>query len=362
MFKIFSIKKNKKMPILVIYIILLLLFFYSLILNFNIEEGIPVNGYNDIKVIPGGSITGIKLYVDGVLVVGKSDVLGNDNKIYKPINKTDIKAGDIITKVNDVAIENSYDLIEYLSNCSGEELTVEYQRNNNSFRQTITPIKSKDDGKYKLGLWVKDGAIGIGTISFYQQDTNTFGALGHGITDIDTGKLVESKEGKLVNAKIISITKGKRTVPGELKGIFNEENSNGKIVSNSNNGIYGIYNELNVLDKYKEGINVAKREEIKVGDATILCTVADKIEEFNIKIEKIYNDNDSNKNMVIKITDERLLEKTGGIVQGMSGAPIIQNNKFVGAVTHVLVSDPTKGFAILGENMLKQINDIKDKI
>lgn len=354
MFKNFLIKKNKKMPILIIYIILLLLFFYSLIFNFNIEESIPVNGYNNIKVIPGGSITGIKLYVDGILVVGKSDVIGNDNRVYKPISKTDIKEGDRIIKVNDITINNSNDLIEYLSKCNGEELTIQCVRNNNTFTQKITPIKSKDDGQYKLGLWVKDGAIGIGTISFYQPDTNRFGALGHGITDIDTGKLVESNNGKLVNAKIISITRGKRTVPGELKGIFNEENSNGQINLNSKIGIYGTYNKINTLEKYKQGISVAKKEEIKVGNATILCTIEDKIEEYNIEIKKIYNDNNTNKNMLIKITDERLLEKTGGIVQGMSGAPIIQNNKFIGAITHVLVSDPTTGYAVLGEIMLEK--------
>ena len=303
MFKNLLIKKNKKMPILIIYIILLLLFFYSLIFNLNVDEAIPVNGYNDIKVIPGGSITGIKLYVDGILVVGKSDVIGYDNKIYKPIEKTDIKIGDRIIKVNDVTIKNSNDLIEYLSKCNGQELTIQCVRNNDIFTQKITPIKSKDDGEYKLGLWVKDGAIGIGTISFYQMDTNKFGALGHGITDLDTGKLVESNNGKLVSAKIISITKGKRTVPGELRGIFNEENSSGQICLNSKIGIYGTYNEINTLEKYRQGITVAKKEEIKEGNATILCTIEDKIEEYNIEIKKIYNNNDSNKNMLIKITD-----------------------------------------------------------
>lgn len=298
------------------------------------------------------------MYVEGVLVVGKSDVIGKDGKIYKPVNSTNIKEGDRIIKINDKVINNSTDLIDEVNKNGSNEIIFEYVREGQKFTEKITPIYNKDDGTYRLGMWVKDGAIGIGTVSFYNPVTKQFGALGHGVTDIDTGKILEVGNGKLLNANIIGITKGKRSMPGEIKGVFNEDKNIGDITKNLNNGIYGISNEIITIDKYINGIKLATRDEVEVGEATILSTIDNEIKEYTIKIEKIYkNSNNLNKDMLIKITDKELIEKTGGIVQGMSGSPIIQNNKLIGAVTHVLVNDPTKGYGIFAENMLQEIKE-----
>lgn len=278
------------------------------------------------------------MYVEGVLVVGKSDVIGRDGKIYKPINSTNIKEGDRIIKINNRSINNSIELIDEVNKNGSNEMIFEYVRNGQKFTDKITPIYNKEDGTYRLGMWVKDGAIGIGTISFYNPITKQFGALGHGVTDLDTGELLEVGKGKLLNANIIGVTKGKRSMPGEIKGVFNEGQVIGEVTKNINNGIYGISNEIITIDKYINGIKLATKEEVMIGEATILSTIDNEIKEYTVKIEKIYkNSNNLNKDMLIKITDKELIEKTGGIIQGMSGSPIIQNNKVVGAVTHVIV-------------------------
>ena len=299
------------------------------------------------------------MYVEGVLVVGKSDVIGKDGKIYKPVNSTSLKEGDRIIKINNKIINNSIDLIDEVNKNGSKEMLFEYVRDGQKFIEKITPIYNREDGTYRLGMWVKDGAIGIGTLSFYNPITKQFGALGHGVTDIDTGKLLEVKEGKLLNANIIGIAKGKRSIPGEIKGVFNEGKIIGEITKNINNGIYGTSNEIVTLDKYKNGIKLAIKDEVEVGDATILSTIDNEIKEYTIKIEKIYKHSNSlNKDMLIKITDKELIEITGGIIQGMSGSPIIQNGKLVGAVTHVLVNDPTKGYGTFAQTMYEQMNSL----
>ncbi len=349
--------KSKKWTTIIILAFLISIFFS----NFNFSKNAyPVSGYNNLKVIPSGNTIGVKLYVQGVLVVGKSDVVGTDGKIYKPVNESNIKQGDRIIKVNDVEINNSTQLIEYISNYQTSELKIEYIREGKNYIETITPILSNEDGKYRLGIWVKDGAIGIGTQTFYEPISKTFGAIGHGITDIDTGELLEINDGDLLQAKVIDITKGKRTIPGELKGMFDENTKLGKVLLNSKKGIYGKYDEIQTIDKYKDGIYIADRNEVKVGNATILCNIDNEIKEYNISIEKIYKvDNNANKNIVIKIIDEDLINKTGGIVQGMSGSPIIQDNKLIGAVTHVFLNDPTRGYAVFIDNMIENIKEIK---
>lgn len=296
------------------------------------------------------------MYVEGVLVVGKSDVIGRDGRIYKPINSTNIKEGDRIIKINNRNINNSIELIDEVNKNGSNEMIFEYVRNGQKFTDKITPIYNKEDGTYRLGMWVKDGAIGIGTISFYNPITKQFGALGHGVTDLDTGELLEVGKGKLLNANIIGVTKGKRSMPGEIKGVFNEGQVIGEVTKNINNGIYGISNEIITIDKYINGIKLATKEEVMIGEATILSTIDNEIKEYTVKIEKIYkNSNNLNKDMLIKITDKELIEKTGGIIQGMSGSPIIQNNKVVGAVTHVLVNDPTKGYGVFAQTMYEQM-------
>ena len=221
---------------------------------------------------------------------------------------------------------------------------------------SMTPIQTSNS-EYKLGLWVRDSAAGVGTVTFYEPSTKTFGALGHGITDIDTNDLINISSGEFITTRILNITKGESGYPGKIQGTIENQKNIGNISKNSKFGIYGKVDDLSSLniDTSKE-MEVALRDEIKTGKATILCSLDNKKpKEYEIEIQNIYKENNyDNKSMKIKVTDERLLEKTGGIIQGMSGSPIIQNGKFIGAVTHVLVNSPQEGYAVFGDIMLKQ--------
>ncbi len=207
------------------------------------------------------------------------------------------------------------------------------------------------------GLWVRDGAAGIGTITYYEPETKKFGALGHGIIDADTEKLIQIESGELVKSNIINIQKGEAGIPGQIKGTISKEEAMGNITSNTNFGIYGALINTNALNISLENeIPVATRDEIEVGPAKIILTLENDVrKEYYIEITRIYrNNNEDNKSMLIRVTDDRLLELTGGIIQGMSGAPIVQNGKFIGAVTHVFVNSPKEGYAVFGDLMIKQ--------
>ena len=238
---------------------------------------------------------------------------------------------------------------------SGESLTIKYVRNNKTMKTSITPVKAED--QYKIGLWVRDAAAGVGTVTFYEPETNMFMSLGHGITDIDTEKIVEISTGELVTANILSINKGKKGSPGEIRGTIENGNTIGTIYKNTNFGVYGTVTNKNYLNITNSALEVASRDEIKEGKAQILCQLDNTgTKTYKIEIEKIYkNNNIDNKSMFIKVTDKDLIEKTGGIIQGMSGAPIIQNGKFIGAVTNVLINDPTQGYGVFGDILIKQI-------
>jgi stage IV sporulation protein B len=218
---------------------------------------------------------------------------------------------------------------------------------------------ASDDKKYHIGLWVRDSTAGIGTLTFYDPKTSAFGALGHGITDIDTGLLMPVDSGEIIESSILGIKVGKSGVPGELKGVFIEDMRLGTIENNSEFGIYGKLSD-NAANKITGKLYpIGLRSEIKEGPAVILSNIDGKsIAEFEIEIQKVSRQNiNGSKGMIIKVTDQKLLEATGGIVQGMSGSPIIQNGKIIGAVTHVLVNDPTKGYGIFIEGMLKNLPD-----
>lgn len=311
-------------------------------------------------VIPVGSIAGVKLYTSGVLVVGMSEIEGIDNKKYKPYENTGIKEGDTITQINDVSISTTEELMKTVNQAHGKAVKIQYIQSEQTKECSIEPVQTTSN-EYKLGLWVRDSAAGVGTVSFYEPSTKTFGALGHGITDIDTEELINIASGEFVTTRILNITKGESGLPGKIQGTVENQQNIGKIYKNSKFGIYGTVDNLASLniDTSKE-MEVALREEIQVGKATILCSLDNqKVEEYEIEIEKIYKENNyDNKSMQIKVTDERLLEKTGGIIQGMSGSPIIQNNKFVGSVTHVLVNNPQEGYAVFGDIMLKQSKEV----
>ncbi len=324
-------------------------------------KNVEVSVLPKTTVVPIGNIAGVKLYTSGVLVVGMSEIEGEDKKTYKPYENTGIEEGDTITKINEVAIHSTDDLIEKINMSKGKPLEIEYLHDEETKECSITPVKTNSE-EYKLGLWVRDSAAGVGTVTFYEPSTKNFGALGHGITDIDTGDLLNISSGEFVTAKILNIKKGEDGNPGKIQGTVEEQETIGEIAKNTAFGIYGKIKDLSSLniDMSKE-MEVALRDEIKLGKATILCSLDNQnIEEYEIEITKIYRENNyNNKSMEIKVTDEKLIEKTGGIIQGMSGSPIIQNGKFVGAVTHVLVNSATEGYAIFGDLMLKQSKEVK---
>ena len=312
-------------------------------------------------VIPVGNIAGLKLYTSGVLVVGMSEIEGEDSKTYKPYENTGIEEGDTIIKINDKEINTTEELIQKINMSKGEKVEIEYIHDEQTKECSITPVKTSEE-EYKLGLWVRDSAAGVGTVSFYEPDTHIFGALGHGITDIDTGDLLNIAEGEFVTAKILDIKKGEDGNPGKIQGTVEEQETIGEISKNTEFGIYGKIKDISSLniDTSKE-MEVALRDEIQLGKATILCSLDNQtVGEYEIEITKINKENNyNNKSMEIKVTDEKLIEKTGGIIQGMSGSPIIQNGKFVGAITHVLVNSSTEGYAIFGDLMLKQSKEVE---
>ena len=324
-------------------------------------KDVNVNVIPKTKVIPVGNIAGVKLYTSGVLVVGMSEIEGDDNKKYKPYENTGIEEGDTIIKVNDTHINSTDDLIETVNLSKGKDVKVKYIHEEETKECSMTPVKTSNSD-YKLGLWVRDSAAGVGTVTFYEPSSKTFGALGHGITDIDTNELINIASGEFITTRILDITKGESGNPGKIQGTVENQTNIGTISKNSRFGIYGKVDNLSSLDiDVSKEMEVALRKEIQTGKATILCSLDNqKPQEYEIEIEKIFKENNyDNKSMLIKITDERLLEKTGGIIQGMSGSPIIQNGKFVGAVTHVLVNNPQEGYAVFGDIMLKQAKEIE---
>lgn len=331
----------------------------SLFNNFLIKS-VEVDVIPKTKVIPVGNIAGVKLYTSGVLVVGMSEIKGIDQKNYRPYETSGIEEGDTIVKINEKEISSTEDLTETVNKSNGNKLEIEYIHKEETKECSIKPIQTSSS-EYKLGLWVRDSAAGVGTVTFYEPSTKSFGALGHGITDIDTEELINIASGEFITTRILNITKGESGNPGKIQGTIENQKNIGQITKNSKFGIYGTVDNLGSLniDTSKE-MEVALREEIQIGKATILCSLDNqKPQEYEIEIEKIYKENNyDNKSMKIKVTDSRLLEKTGGIIQGMSGSPIIQNGKFIGAVTHVLVNSPTEGYGVFGDIMLKQTKEI----
>ena len=320
-------------------------------------KDINVNIIEDIEVVPIGKIIGLKLYTNGVLIVGMSEIEDMNNVVQKPYENSNIQEGDTILKINENEINDISDLKKVLNDSNGNKISITLIRDGSILTSNITPIKTKDN-EYKLGLWVKDAATGVGTITFYEPESKCFGALGHGITDSDTDKLIDIDSGEIVTSKVLSIKKGEVGNPGEIKGTILNQRTLGTVYKNTQFGIYGILNNLTSLNlDSQKAISVAKRSEIKEGEATILCSLyGDVPKEYKIDIQKIYfNNNSDNKSMLIRVKDEKLIEETGGIIRGLSGAPIIQNGKFVGAVTNVLVSNPEIGYGIFGDIMIKNM-------
>ena len=270
------------------------------------------------EVIPIGTTIGLKLYTDGVLVVGMSEIEDINNEYVKPYEESNIKEGDRIVEINDNAITCTADLIENVNKSNGNTVKIKYVNSDNVYNTDEVKPAKVSNSQYKLGLWVRDAAAGVGTITFYEPSTKNFGALGHGIVDIDTGELIDIANGELTTANVISLVKGEKGNPGEIKGSLNNKNNIGDIEKNTKLGIYGKITNVASLGIGNEAkVPVALRDEIQEGKAKIICSLDNgKREEYEIEIERIFkNNNDDNKSMIIKVTDEKLLEKTGGIIQ-----------------------------------------------
>ncbi len=317
-------------------------------------KSVKVSVLPKLELFPGGESLGVKLKTAGVMVVGHHLVETKGEKI-SPAEKAGIKVGDLIIKINGIYIHDMKDVsqIVHEEGKKGKDVEIVIMRGDEKKHVSITPAFDAKDEKYRLGVYIRDESAGIGTLTFYEPKTKIFGALGHVISDVDTGKPIVVGDGYIVQADVSSIEKGVNGSPGEKLASFRKEKL-GEITGNTSFGIFGKMKKTPDL-RQKKLMPVALSEQVKEGPAKIL-TVLDgqKIESFNIEIVNVIQQRyPATKGMVIKVTDPRLLEKTGGIVQGMSGSPIIQDGKIVGAVTHVFVNDPTSGYGAFIEWMLK---------
>lgn len=314
---------------------------------------VDVSVMSEKMVYPVGVPVGIYLHTGGVLVLDCGEIIGSDRAVYAPARHV-LKEGDYIEAVNGRQIVEKEEVIELVEQSEGKELILTIRREGSVFDVTVTP-KLTAEGSYKIGVWVSDSAQGIGTLSYVDENGN-FAALGHGISSAAAEGLLELGYGALYETNIVSIKKGKRDEPGELTGLIllKDEELMGDILSNTDSGIYGKLEKNSGLEKYaKEPVEISFKEQVKKGKAQILCRLDGEQEYYDVDIIAVnYDSGNSHKDMEMVVTDERLLKKTGGIVQGMSGAPILQDGRMIGVVTHVLVKDPTKGYGIFIENMM----------
>ena len=308
--------------------------------------------YKRLKVYPGGMPFGVKFFTSGVTVVGFSDIESGGKQV-NPAREAGLRQKDIITHVGGKALADAAALTEAVEASGGKPLVLSCLRGQRAFEVTVTPTLASDEGKYKTGILVRDSGAGIGTVSFIVPDSNYFAGLGHGICDTDTGSLIPICRGTVVDVTISGITKGQCGAPGEIKGFFNPGKT-GLLLGNTECGVYGIFSQAPQIDRAP--ISIALKDELREGEAHILCTLDESgIGRYSVNISEINRNADGGKCFTVTVTDPALLKKTGGIVQGMSGSPIIQNGKLVGAVTHVLVGDPTRGYGIFVENMLAML-------
>ncbi|MBE6762710.1 MAG: SpoIVB peptidase [Ruminococcaceae bacterium] len=318
---------------------------------------VSVEVVDEMHVSVLGQPFGMKIYTDGVLVIDTSDV-ETKNGTINPAQKAGIKKGDYIISVNGTNIYTNEDLSEVVQKSGGESMNFVIKRKNKKIHTKVTAVLSKETESYKIGIWIRDSSAGIGTLTFYSPATEVVCGLGHGICDEDTGTLLELNTGEIVNAEIISVEKGEKGSPGQLKGRFGYKTL-GDIDLNCNGGVYSILEGRLDTSNLTE---IALKQEISSGNAQIYCTVdGEKPKYYECEVEiRTSAYMSKTQNMIVTVTDQRLLDLTGGIVQGMSGSPIIQNGKLIGALTHVLVDDPEKGYAIFAENMLETAQGVAE--
>ena len=308
---------------------------------------VEVNVSEEKILIPGGKTVGIALETQGLIVVGTSDI----GAAVSPAGEAGLRPGDIITRVNAVEVFSAADLSALL----GEEALLTVSRDGREMDVRVEPVRDARDNALKIGAWVRSSTAGVGTLSYIDPSDNSFGALGHPISDMDTGVIMPVAEGGLYENEIVEIHAGESGAPGEIVGdFFTNERMIGEVTKNTRLGVFGEEYSAGCGDLlYPDGLPMAAKDEVRVGKARILTTLEDEVQEFDCEIERVDSGDSRTRSMVVHITDPELIAKTGGIVQGMSGSPIIQDGKLVGAVTHVLVNDPTRGYGIFIENMLE---------
>lgn len=312
----------------------------------------------DLALYPGGMPFGVRFLTEGITVVGFCDVDSPEGKV-NPANAAGLRIGDVILRANGEALESATDLTERIERGNGAVLTLSCRRGKQEFDVQFSPVWSVSEERYKTGVWVRDSGAGIGTVTFLIPETGAFAGLGHGICDAGTGEPIPIRRGTVSDVTIRSVVKGTAGDPGELKGYFNAGKT-GVLLGNTVCGVWGVYSEP--PQTVAEPLRVALREDVREGDATILCTLADNtVSEYTVRLSAIDRNAAGPKCFTVTVTDPRLLEQTGGIVQGMSGSPILQDGKLVGAVTHVLVNDPTTGYGIFLENMLARMPVVEER-
>lgn len=343
----YILKSNRKLRFFAVLFALVSVL--TIILNVMVSNNAvaTISQFNNLaskyEFILGGEVAGIKILSNGVLIIGV------DNQACG------LKEGDILLKLDGVSIETNQDIIEYINTENVKKagkVEAIVKRGEKEFSQILDIKYSESTQKYELGLWVKDSSAGVGTITYYEKNNGYFAALGHGITETRESVVVPITSGAIVKASIEGIKKGEPKEPGDMKGVIYKEVI-GQIYKNTVNGIFGKLEQI----ENKDVIQVASKHEIQEGTAYIYCSLDDnEVKKYEIKINSVLKDSTGNKNMVIQVTDKALIEKTGGIVQGMSGSPIVQNGKLIGAVTHVFLNDPTKGYAVFIENMINDMS------
>lgn len=326
-------------------------------------KSISVTETSAKKYAAGGIPFGIKLLMEGVMVTGLGSIKCSDGSQCCPAKDAGIESGDIICLANGNELTSNGQLQKIISGSGGKPVELTVRRGESEFTTTLTPVFSCASGAWRGGMWVRDSLAGIGTMTMIDTETGNFAGLGHPICDADTGELVPVHSGEAVPVEITEAKRGEKGIPGELHGRFRKGTELGSLTLNTNCGIFGKLTPaaLKSLSEEAEIYELAHRQEIKTGSAEIIASVSGNTpQHYSAEIERIdLSDESGTKNMVIRITDSRLIDITGGIIQGMSGSPVIQDGKLVGAVTHVFVADPTRGYAIFAENMASSLDDIR---
>ena len=310
------------------------------------------------SVIPLGRAVGIKLFAQGVLVVGLSDIT-TDQGLASPARACGLQEGDVITHINDAQVSSIEEVQAVLQDLAGQEMELTVVRDERPQEVTTRAAQCSADGAYKLGAWIRDSMAGIGTLTFVDPATGLFGTLGHGINDVDTAVLMKLQDGAITPASVAGVVKGMNGRPGELRGAFSSSQDLGKLYANTPSGVFGHLTDPAALTGTP--VPVAQADQVHIGPATILSNVSGtQVEEYSVEILKVYSNSSDTRDLMLRVTDQRLLAQTGGIVQGMSGSPILQDGRLVGAVTHVLIDHTDRGYGILAQRMLDQAEAAQD--